>query len=293
MLRSRLQEHFNRVVRENLLTLFGCTATLSSLECSIILQGAAQMSDEAKYRAACILEILTGQRVTLAMCRVEEEDPQFTQKSGEEQRAMERLKSAIMHRSNSNATAADFRALGNGTILKTTLRRAAMYDFLEKTREFYLPDVLLAKSAEYPSLSTSMNHRLDKSSSTATTAAAAYFASWNRSKLPQYSRYIAPNSTDPSLTTAFILRSSDLLKFPDVEAHFEALGSAVFSETGNNSENGLKLIIRPTLKINYPLGKKLQTSSVLPKVNHYGVFNYLLSKFFNPYMTRPKLSIKK
>ena len=291
MLRSRLQEHFNRVVREDLLTLFGCTATLSSLECSIILQGAAQMSDEAKYRAACILEILTGQRVTLAMCRLEEEDPQFTQKSGEEQRAMERLKSALMHRANSNATAADFRALGNGTILKTTLRRAAMYDFLEKAREFYLPDVLLAKSAEYPSLSTSISHGLDKSSPNA--VAGAYFASWNPSKLPQYSRYIAPNSTDLSLTTAFILRASDLLKFPDVEVHFEALGSAVFSETGKNSDNDLKLIIRPTLKINYPLGKKLQTSSVLPQVNHYGVFNYLLSKFFNPYMTRPKLSIKK
>lgn len=281
MLRSRLQEHFDRVVREDLLTLFGCTASLRSLECSIILQGAAQMSDEAKYRAACILEIITGQRATLSMCRVEEEDPQFIQKSGEEQRAIERLKSAMMHRANTNATAADFRALGNGTILKTTLRRTSMYDFLEKTREFYLPDVLLAKSAEYSSLATS--NSLD----------ASYFASWNLSKLPQYSRYIAPNSTDPSLTTAFVLRSSDLLKFPDVEVHFEALGSSVFSETGKNSENGLKLIIRPTLKINYPLGKKLHTSSVLPIVNHYGVFNYLLFKFFNPYITRPKLSIKK
>lgn len=280
MLRSRLQEHFNRVVREDLLSLFGCTASLRSLECSIILQGSSQMSDEAKYRAACILEIMTGQRADLSSCRVEEEDPQFKKKSGEEQRAMERIKSAMMHRANTNATAADFRALGDGTVLRTTLRRGAMYDFLEKMREFYLPDVLLAKSSEYPTLSTSSP--LDP----------AHFAAWNRSKLPQFSRFIAPNPTETSLNTAFILRSSDLLKFPDIEVHFEALGSRVFSDNSSSSEDGLKVILRPTLSMNYPLGRKQHAASSLPKVNHFGVFNYILAKLFNPYTTRPKLTIK-
>lgn len=280
LLRSRLQEHFDRIIREDLLTLFGCTASLRSLECSILLQGASQMSDEAKYRAACILEILTGQRAHLSSCRLEEEDPQYKKKSGEEQRALERIKSAMMHKANTNATAADFRALGNATMLRTTLRRGGMFDFLEKMREFYLPDVLLAKSSEYPSLSSSES--LDS----------AYFAAWNRSKLPQFSRFMVPNPNEPSLSTAFVLRSSDLLKFPDVEVHFEALGSQVFSDVTSGKEDGLRVILRPTMTVEYPLGRKQHASSLLPKINHYGVFNYILAKLFNPYMTRPKLSIK-
>lgn len=281
LLRSRLQEHFDRIVREDLLTLFGCTASLRSLECSILLQGAAQMSDEAKYRAACILEILTGQRANLSSCRLEEEDPQYKKKSGEEQRAMERIKSAMMHRANSNATAADFRALGNATMLRTTLRRGGMFDFLEKMREFYLPDVLLAKSSEYPSLATS--EPLDS----------AYFAAWNRSKNPQFSRFMAPSPNELGLNSALVLKSNDLLKFPDVEVHFEALGSQIFSDsTASGREDGLRVILRPTMAIKYPLGRKLHTASVLPQVNHYGVFNYILAKLFNPYTTRPKLAVK-
>lgn len=275
MLRSRLNEHFNRVVREDLLSLFGCTASLKSLEASVILQGTAQMSDEAKYRAGCILEILTGQRPVLEPCRVEEEDPQYQRRSGEEQRAMERIKSAMMHRSNTNATAADFRALGNGTILKTTLRRAAMYDFLEKLREFYLPDILLARASDN-----------DQSLLTCDPVNGAYFKAWNRSKLPQESRFIESRDTDMSMTSAFILKSSDLLKFPDIEVHFEALGPQTFNDTGDNN---LRVILRPTLTINYPLGKRQHAAAGLPKVNHYGVFNYLLSKYFNPYTTHPKL----
>ena len=274
LLRSRLQEHFNRVVREDLMTLFGCTATLKSLEASIILQGTSQMSDEAKYRAGCILEIMTGQRPTLQACRVEEEDPQHQKRTGEEQRALERIKSAMMHRSNSNATAADFRALGNGTILKTTLRRGAMFDFLEKLREFYLPDILLTRATEHPTLATC--DPMD----------AAYFAAWNRSKLPQESRFIEPRDTELCLNSSFILKSSDLLKFPDIEVHFEALGPQIFNDT---ADNGLKVILRPTMTVKYPLGRKHHLAAGLPKVNHYGVFNYLLAKFFNPYTIRPKL----
>lgn len=280
MLRSRLQEHFERVIREDLLTLFGCTASLRSLECSVLLQGAAQMSDEAKYRAACILEILTGQRPTLKGCRLEEEDPQYKKKSGEEQRALERIKSAMMHRANSNATAADFRALGNATMLKSTLRRGAMYDLLEKMREFYLPDVLLASKSASDDPTLALSDPLEKS----------YFATWNRSKLPQCSRFSAPCPDDYNLNTAFVLKSGDLLKFPDIEVHFEALGSQIFNNS--REEDGLKVILRPTLSINYPLGKRQHLASSLPKVNQYGIFNYLLAKIFNPYITRPKLLIK-
>lgn len=280
LLRSRLHEHFNRVVREDLLTLFGCTATLKSLEASIILQGTAQMSDEAKYRAACVLEIMTGQRPALQACRVEEEDPQYQKRTGEEQRTLERIKSAMMHRSNSNATAADFRALGNGTILKTTLRRGDMYDFLEKLREFYLPDILLARTSEDPTLGT------------CSPTDSAYFSMWNRSKLPQESRFIEPRDTELCLNSAFILKSNDLLKFPDIEVHFEALGPQMFNDTpaaAATAATGLKVILRPTMTVNYPLGRKQHVALGLPKLNHYGVFNYLLAKFFNPYTTHPKL----
>lgn len=279
MLRTRLQEHFERVVREDLLTLFNCTASLRSLECSILLQGAAQMSDEAKYRAACILEIMTGQRPTVRGCRVEEEDPAFVKRSGEEQRALERLKSAIMHRNNASATAADFRALGNGTQLKTTLHRVRMYEFLEKAREFYLPDVLLLRSSgDAGTLAASLQSPNPEK----------YFAAWNQSKLPQFSRFHRPTGNDNVLSTAFLLRSSDLLKFPDIEVHFEALGNSFAADASSTSEDALKLIIRPTLQISYPLGKRLHRSA-FPPVSTFGVFNYLLSKFFNPYTTRPKL----
>lgn len=275
-LRSRLHEHFGRVVREDLLTLFGCTATLKSLEVAVILQGHAQMSDEAKYRTGCVLAILTGQRPALQACRVEEEDPQHRKRTGEEQRTLERIKSAMMHRSNTNATAADFRALGNGTILKTTLRRGAMYDFLEKLREFYLPDILLAQSSSSSD---------DPSLASCNPTDGAYFVAWNRSKLPQESRFLEPRDTEQCLSTAFILKANDLLKFPDIAVHFEALGPQMF----NDSEDGLKVILRPTMTVNYPLGKKRHTALNLQKVNHYGVFNYLLAKFFNPYTTHPKL----
>lgn len=281
LLRSRLQEHFERIVREDLLTLFGCTASLRSLECSILLQGTAQMSDETKYRAACVLEILTGQRAHLSTCRLEEEDPQHTKKTGEEERALERIKSAMMHRANNNATAADFRALGNATMLRTTLRRGQMFDFLEKLREFYLPDVLLAKSSEFPSLTTSGPLE------------SAYFSAWNRSKSPQMSRFIAPSPDELSLNSVFVLRSSDLLKFPDIEGHFEALGSQIFTDfTGSRQDEGLRVLLRPTLTIKYPVGRRQHAASPLPRVNHYGVFNYILAKLFNPYTTRPKLAIK-
>lgn len=287
MIRSRLQEHCERILRDDLLTLFGCTASLRSIECSILLEGTSQMSEEVKYRAACVMEILTGQRPTLQSCRLEEENPQFVKKSGEEQKAMERLKSAMMHRSNSSATAADFRALGNGTVLRSTLRRYAMYDFLEKMREFYLPDVLLHKAGNDPLTMSLSSSVLDDGKNLA-----AYFAAWNKSHLPENSRFVPAKPTDLTLTTALVLRASELLKFPDIEAHFEALGNT-FASSPSNSDDGLKLILRPTLTIKHPLGIKSSTLMSGNPVNNFGVFNYLLCKLFNPYITRPKLSLIK
>ncbi len=275
MLKSRLSEHFERSIKEDLLTLFNCTASLRSMECSMILQGAQQMSDEVKYRAACVLELMTGQRPIVQGCRVEEEDPGFVKRSAEDQRNLERMKSAMMHRNNSSATAADFRALGNGTQLKTSLHRIRMYDFLEKAREFYLPDVLLLRSSgEAETLAASLTAAKPET----------YFSAWNPSKLPQYSRFHPAKPADTLLNTAFLLKSGDLLKFPDIEVHFEALGAG-FS-AGN--EEALKLIIRPTLHLKKPLGTRIHRSA-FPEVNTFGVFNYFLSRFFNPYMTRPKL----
>lgn len=290
MLRSRLQEHFERVVREDMLTLFNCTASLKSLECSMVLQGTAQMSSEVKYRAACILEILTGQRPHATSCSVEEEDPLYVKRSGEEQRALERLKSAMIHRANRGASAADYRAVGNGTLLKTTLRRVPMYDFLEKAREFYLPDVLLLKASTADKSSGASTRSSILSATVADGTRDAYFAAWNRTKLPQHPRLVPPRPDDTALNTVFLLKSSDLLKFPDIELHFEALGSA-FASSHAGSDDTLQLVLRPTLQANYPLGQRSQTAVFSP-VSHQGVFNYLLCKFFNPYITRPQFNLK-
>ena len=266
---------------EDLLTLFSCTASLRSLECSAILQGTAQLSNESKYRSACILQVLTGQRPAAVDCMADWEDPTHARRSADEQKQMDRVKSAILHRSGQASSAADYRALGSGLRLTCTLRKEGMWDFLEKLREFYLPDILLLRGSDAPST-------LASTSRTAQPFATEYFAAWNRSRTPGSARFVPAGLEDLSACTTFLLKSTDLLRFPDIEVHFEGLGGAQTFAPSHEAQV-LKILLRPTMQIKYPLGIRQHAASGLPQLNHLAVFNYLLGRIFNPYMIRPSL----
>jgi len=281
MLRSRIREHCERVLVEDMLTLFSCTASLRSLECSTVLQGVAQLHNESKYRTACILQILTGQRPAAVNCIVDWEDPTHQRRSIDEQKQIDRVKGAMLHRSGQASSAADYRAIGTGVRLTCTMRRQGMWDFLEKLREFYLPDILLLRGADAPSTLASTIGIKQPS-------LVEYFAAWNRSKLPGSPRFVPATAVDLSACTTFLLKSSDLLRFPDIEVHFEGLGGAQ-TFTSNHEAHILKLFLRPTLQIKYPSGMRQYASTGLPPLNHMAVFNYVLSRVFNPYTLRPSL----
>ncbi len=162
--RSRLQEYFQRVLREDMLTLFNYTADLKSLECSIVLHGAQSMSEETKYRAASVLELLTGQRVMGKECDVMREDPSQRTATEAQRREIERARGALIQQSIRNtagkkkggaagasrtaaaasagALSQQIRKMGSGIKLVSTLHGIKMYYFLEKVREFYLPDTV-------------------------------------------------------------------------------------------------------------------------------------------------------
>lgn len=296
--RARLHEYFQRVLREDMLTLFNHTAELRALECSVVLHGTQTMSEEIKYRAACILEILTGQRVTSRECDVMQEDPSQRSVTESQRKELERARGALIQQSlrqaakkkgaqkqDPNALAQQIKKLGSGVKLKTTLHNVKMYYFLEKCREFYLPDIV-GGSAEavregWRPLDRGHDNTLEHR------GLILQYQKKGGSRRDCYpERY--PIRRDESLKEAiscYTLRSTDLLKFPDIELHFEALGSALGGSRGENSENALQLILRPTVKVTTPLDK--ESLSRTPRVDHLRIMNYLLSQYFNAYMSRP------
>src|ERR1044071_9501762 len=68
MLRSRIKEHLENVVREDLLTVFGRKVDLRSLQCSIILHKNGLYNEARKKLAVGLLKILTGQSPILYNC---------------------------------------------------------------------------------------------------------------------------------------------------------------------------------------------------------------------------------
>ena len=76
-----MQEHFNRILREDMLSACNHIASLKAIECSIILHGSSLISssnngDALVKRATGILEIITGQAPTKVKVDPRVVDPQ-------------------------------------------------------------------------------------------------------------------------------------------------------------------------------------------------------------------------
>ena len=273
LLRSRLQDFYYRVASEDMATLFSKKAKINQLEVSIVLQNVQVISPDLKYKAACILEILTGQRPALAQVDVKDE---FLLDDAE-------LKSPqvirnIMQHSKKGLTTDDLKMLtdSKGVRLWCNLNKVNMFTFLEKAREFYLPDLITVDCGERKN-----PHDNDNSSSE---ELASYFkerANFTIDNTKKPRKPVEPNSNPNVASAAYIMKSSDLLKFPDIELYFEDLGT-VF-----NSEDALQLYIRPEVKLSNLFEDKFpEHYSNLGRVDNLKVMNYFLSLYFNPYSTR-------
>ncbi len=302
MIRSRLLEQYERVIREDMLTLFNRTASIRSLECSVVLHGASMLNSETKYKAACILEILTGQRVNGASCEVVKEDPLRRVISEEQQKDLDRIRGMALRQSilasqkkgnpgkkvagsaPTSLTVDDLRKLGNGFKLKTILTGVKLFDFLEKCREFYLPDVIGIQESNGKILPDAGHPNHLKHAHVT-----GHFERYTPSK--QFRRELRPIDNPTEAITSYLLKSSDLLKFPDIELHFESMGSLVSRDSSDDSTT-LHLILRPTLRIEKSVVPELaefdhQSSQ---QYDHLKIMNYCLSQYFNMYMRRPRVS---
>lgn len=291
-------EHYGTSMREDMLTLFNRTASILSMECSVVLHGASMLSNEAKYRAACILEIVTGQSPVGGTCEVSKEDPLRKIISDEQQRELDKVRGAALRQSlqagqkkgqhkktaQPQLTVDDLRKLGNGFKLKSMLEGVKMFDFLEKCREFYLPDVVGKtdglKAGEILPSQGHPNHLRHAH-------VLGHFEAYTPSK--QYRKSLRPADNPTELVTSYLLKSTDLLKFPDVELHFESMGSLVSKDSGDDT---LHLILRPAVKVEPPLIPGVETLEISAgqQVDNAKVMNYALSQYFNMYMRRPRVS---
>ena len=277
LLRSRLVEFYNRVARDDMITLFSSIAKFQGLEVSVILQNAQVISPHIKYQAACVLEILTGQRPTLD--EIELENEYLT--NCDNLKSQEMIRS-IMLQAGRTLTTDELKLLSSakGIRLKTNLNRVNMFNFLEKAHEFYLPDLA---SVDHVARKSCLEDGIN-----------SYFKKPSRKNRTDKPREKLEEGDNPSLATAaYTLKSSDLLKFPDIELYFEplhtVLGSGGSSEKDNNllSTNSLQLFIRPEINVTNTFEEKfVEHLKGRGKLNNLKVMNYFLSLFFNPYGAR-------
>ena len=242
--------------------------------------------DALVKRATGVLEIITGQAPTKVKVDPRVVDPQTAGMSEGQFQAedkvvagaiMERMKKVKRTGNNSNikgkkqASAltkqklnvvkkkekefarvqdTEFKAAKAATQIKVDLHGPKMWYLMDKLREFYLPDVShsqndpttlrtppgLAKIGRGHDLNMERKH------------IAGRFGVWVRGfpSIP-----LRPISQDENPVTAFTTYSIpclDLMKFPDIEAHYEQLGSL----------DSLHLTIRPTLQVTTPVPKYMQ-----------------------------------
>lgn len=273
LLRSRLFNFYNRVARDDLLTLFSCTTKFRDLEVSVILQNAQIISPHIKYQAACVLEILTGQRPTLDEIQVENEFlvDQETIKTPEMIRK-------VIFQAGRTLTTEELKLITDtkGFRLKCNLNKVNLWSFLEKAREYYLPDLASIDHEE--------RERVEGANM------ASYFKKPSRQMKTEKPREKLDEKENPSVAcAAYTLKSSDLLKFPDIELFFEPLHSVLGTggDVDGLATNTLQLYIRPTMEVTNAYGRKYpEYFRERGELNNLKVMNYYLSLFFNPYASR-------
>lgn len=311
-MKSRLAEHFNRIVRDDCLTLFNRTIDLSRIECSIVLANASQLSTEQKYKAAAVLTVLTGQVPAGEKCRVEWDDPLALRLSKAQQQIENRTRSAALARqfnaklnSKKNSTkqvktqqkmtSEDFKEASAGFKLVCNIGKVRMWDFLEKLREFCLPDTSgVLDSFKGKDGIMERGHDNDRPDA----EIRRQFQRLCLVKEPSYNPRMAIGMFDnPDVAlTAYILKAHELLKFPDIEVYFEALSEVLkdSSERETNNpvgSNSVRIILRPLLRVTQPSIDAI-SQSVLPPVDNLRIMNWLLAQFFNEYLHRPLIAIR-
>lgn len=323
--RTRLQEYFDRILRDQMLASTSYIASLHSLQLSVILHGSAfvQSPDAMLRKATGILEVLTGQKPGVLKVDPLSTDPMVKDMSEGERRESEKAaSSAVLAKLNRNRPASakkitsaaavaaasknrkgakgkaiatknnnskkevtdgEFKAAKSATQLCCDLHGHRMWYFLEKLREFYLPDILASNTEQ-----SMLNLRYGHDCTVPRKKLAGWFDVWTRAIPGKPLRPVRQDENPEEAVATYILPTADLLRFPDIELFYEQLAGAGGS---NHSIDGLNVIVRPTLKVTTPMPKQLLEEQQQQLFSGWQpdklvLMNWLLGHFFNPYMQR-------
>lgn len=312
-LTSRLRAFYEGVMREDMLTLFNRVVRLKEVECSIVLNGAINSNNETRYRAAALLELLTGQMAQGEDCNVPFEDPFIRLRTEQQKQMAERAKAELMRSKMSNITESiiaakkklsetdklqigkDMKRLGVGLRLHTTLGPSKFWDFLERIREHHLPDIVEENvdndGDDNATITSTVNTTNTKTDSI------LHFQKKGGSIKPQYPRHFPVNSKENpgEALTCYTIDSTEFLKFPDIEVHFEALAPILTRDGVDGSlSEPIRLLIRPLLQIDSTSLNKEERAELLQhqgRIDNLEVMNYFLRQIFNPFLNRPAIGI--
>ena len=294
MLRSRLGEFYMNTFREDMIMKFGRVVDLRSLECSVIIPKQYSNKDADRYMASSLLEIISGQKTVSQECNPFWEDPMQASLTSEERKEANRargqlLSESLRSRKNQKTTpknstvkisSTEFKKANFATKVKTDLRRVNMFFFLDKLREFYLPEITIGKTVNNHAIYSqfeSVGKVMNKSAILS---------------IPPRRQLNTDSLNLREATATYVLKSSDMLKLPDIELHFQSLSCVLKGsedKASNNdvnmSKKSLDIVLRPTVSWSSPLST--HKKGITEDVNTLKLFNYAMSQFFNPMMNRP------
>jgi hypothetical protein len=320
---TRLLEYYRRVLRGDMLCRFSRVVHLQSLEIFMVLDAVRSIQSEFKYKTACLIELLSGKRPQVHACNAHLEgifpnlSGQISQLNAKEEAL--RLKQAVMAQHKGVVlTAEDYKkasSSASGTKISSKLYSPQeQYQFLEKLREFYLPDMLTLAS------DTPLAERLQsaprKELASYYSIPPNYVPSKVEKKKIKYHSLMMATDNPITASTTFHFKASDFLRFPDLEMNFEPLSSILDPAiSGGSSQaafgSSLSVYIRPILSIlpcHLPNTKdqtldflnvlfpsqdgQVSEKSDNPPLDHLKVMNYFLARIINPFADRVRVGIK-
>lgn len=295
---SRLYEYYQRVLRIDMLTRFSNIIELKSIETCMVLDAIRAVQSDLKYKSACLLELLTGKRPQVGPCDIKREGlseaAAKTSKTTLQADAI-RLKSAVMSQHKGVVlTAEDYRkaaTTASGLKLSSVISdQEEIFLFIEKVREFCLPD-MLSLANDMP-----LTERLQSASRK---EVASYYRKPIFTSKGLKSRAIFAEENPTIAMTSFHLKTTDFLRFPDIELFFEPLSSILGQgHLINGKESALSVYIRPILQVipsSIPYEELFnQFNLPYPKssVDNLRMMNYFLSRLFNPFIDRIRVGVQ-
>lgn len=294
---SRLYEYYQRVLRVDMLTRFSSLIELKSIETCIVLDAIRAVQSDLKYKSACLLELLTGKRPQVGPCDIKQEGltetATKTSKTTLQADAI-RLKHAVMSQHKGVVlTAEDYRkaaTTASGLKLSSMISdQEEIFLFIEKVREFCLPD-MLSLTNDLP-----LTERLQSASRK---EIASYYRKPIFTSKGLKSRAILAEENPTIAMTAFHLKTTDFLRFPDIELFFEPLSSILGQGQLMDGKSALSVYIRPILQvIPCPISyEELFNQFNLPypksSVDNLRMMNYFLARLFNPFIDRIRVGVQ-